>query len=108
MTGGAIVWTCVIGTRAECDLRVADPLVSGQHCQVVKKTDGSLWVADLGSLNGTWLKAIQRLEVFGARVRMHDEIRVVAPARWRAGWTLWVGRSGLELDGRGWVRAVNR
>jgi pSer/pThr/pTyr-binding forkhead associated (FHA) protein len=43
----------VIGTAAECDLRVADDFVSDRHCRVVRHDDGTLWVADLGSLNGT-------------------------------------------------------
>jgi pSer/pThr/pTyr-binding forkhead associated (FHA) protein len=103
----------VIGTAAECDLRVADYFVSDRHCRVVRHDDGTLWVVDLGSLNGTWLSSSMlaaMASVFGLSVRMHDELRVRGAAeRWLPGQTLWVGRRhGLELDRRGWVRTVSR
>lgn len=102
----------VIGTAPDCELRVTDPLASARHCRVVRHEDGTLWVVDLGSLNGTWLAA-QFLTglggVFGTAITFHDDLRVRGtPEPWRAGQTLWVGRSGLELDRRGWVRAVSR
>jgi hypothetical protein len=94
-------WTLIVGSGRHCDLVVRDPLVSAEHCRIERRVTGSLFVADLGSLNGTWL------ELAAARgVQLRD--RVVAPKRWPPGWTLWVGRSGLELDQRLWVRVVSR
>jgi len=103
----------VIGTAVECDLRVVDETVGARHCRVVRHDDATLWVADLGSLYGTWLSSAMLASVasmFGLRVRMHDDLRVRGTAeRWLPGQTLWVGRRhGLELDRRGWVRAVSR
>lgn len=86
--------------------------MSAEHCRVVRHDDGTLWVVDLGSLNGTWLSSAMlaaMASVFGLRARLHDDLRVRGvPEPWRAGQTLWVGGSGLELDRRGWVRAVSR
>lgn len=103
----------VIGTAEECDLRADDPIVSPRHCRVVKAEDGTLWVVDLGSLNGTFLAAqgmVEAMAIYGQGVRLHDEVRVRGtPEPWRPGATLWVGRRvGLELDAVGWVRAVSR
>lgn len=103
----------MIGTAAECDLRVDDETVGARHCRVVRHDDGTLWVADLGSTGGTWLSSSMlaaMASVFGLSMRMRDELRVRGTAeRWLPGQTLWVGRRcGLELDRRGWVRAVSR
>jgi pSer/pThr/pTyr-binding forkhead associated (FHA) protein len=103
----------VVGSAKECDLRADDPFVSPRHCRVVKAEDGTLWVVDLGSANGTFLasSALGSISaMLGIRVRLHDELRVRGtPEPWRPGATLWVGqRVGLELDAVGWVRAVSR
>lgn len=104
----------VIGTAEECDLRADDPFVSPRHCRVVKAEDGGLWVVDLGSLNGTYLRSVTTLpawvSIYEQSIRLHDELRVRGtPEPWRPGATLWVGRRvGLELDAVGWVRAVSR
>ncbi len=97
----------VIGTAADCDLRVVGQYASPRHCQVIRRADGSLWVADLGSMNGTWLEIAEWTAVLG--LPMHSlRRRVMGTVRWPAGWVLWVGRAGLELDRRGWVRALER
>lgn len=69
-------------------------------------------MADLGSTNGTFLERLARspmTTMSGLSVRLSDQVRVRGgPEPWRPGQTLWVGRSGLELDARGWVRAVSK
>jgi hypothetical protein len=94
-------WKLLVGTAEHCDLRVRDTYASAEHCLIERRVTGSLFVADLGSMNGTWLELAAAVGV-----RLRD--RVVAPKRWPPGWTLWVGHSGLELDQRLWVRAVSR
>lgn len=103
-----LVDSLVIGPGDDCDLRVADPLVSPRHCRVVRDSLGGLWVVDLGSLNGTWLRATHHAgpRVFGTTLRIRDELRVRGePVRWAPGRILRVGDSELELDAGGWVRA---
>ena len=43
----------VIGSDPGCDIFVPDTLVSRQHAKLSFKKDGSCWVSDLGSRNGT-------------------------------------------------------
>ena len=50
----------VVGRKEECDLRLEHKSVSKMHCVIVK-TDGMLFLRDLGSTNGT--------RVNGTRVR---------------------------------------
>jgi pSer/pThr/pTyr-binding forkhead associated (FHA) protein len=50
----------IVGRKEDCDIRVDHKSVSKQHCVLVK-TDGLLFVRDLGSTNGT--------RVNGQRVR---------------------------------------
>lgn len=44
----------VIGKGGQCDFIVRDVLVSRRHAQLIQHND-SLWLEDLGSLNGTFL-----------------------------------------------------
>ena len=46
--------TTIIGRRNDCGLRIPSPLVSRQHCELVRSADG-LSVKDLGSSNGTFV-----------------------------------------------------
>lgn len=90
-----------LGSDVSCEIRVQDPYVSPRHCTVIRKQDGRLFVADLGSAHGTWLE-LAGLS-FWAKVR--------TPQWWPSGWTLWLGRhgrQGLELGARGWVRVISR
>lgn len=100
MTGAA--QSLIIGTAPSCEIRVdGDPYVSAQHCEVTRRADGTLWVADLGSTNGTWLAP--------AMAGLTAMMRIARPTRWFGGWILWVSScNGLEQDHRGWVRAVSR
>jgi len=43
----------VIGSDPECGLVLADMLVSRKHAEISCKSDGSCWIRDLGSKNGT-------------------------------------------------------
>ncbi len=44
----------IIGRSRTCDVRLAHPLVSRQHCEVFE-TNGVLMVRDLGSMHGTFV-----------------------------------------------------
>lgn len=47
-------WT--VGTAEDCAVHVTeDPYVSVRHCRVEQRDDGTVWVEDLGSTNGTWI-----------------------------------------------------
>lgn len=43
-----------LGRRAECDIQLLDPTVSGQHAMITE-TLGDIWIEDLGSTNGTYV-----------------------------------------------------
>ena len=45
----------VIGRQADVDIAIADPHMSGQHAQVEER-EGSLWLVDMDSHNGIFLK----------------------------------------------------
>lgn len=51
----------VIG-REEGDILTKDPECSRRHCRVDIHTDGSVWLMDLGSTNGTFVDGVQ---IFG-------------------------------------------
>ncbi|MDO4878544.1 MAG: FHA domain-containing protein [Neisseria sp.] len=44
-----------IGRTAGNDIVIARPAVSGRHCRIGLDADGSLWVEDLNSTNGTFV-----------------------------------------------------
>jgi FHA domain len=70
----------VIGRGAECELRVDDTFVSQEHARIFAK-DGSWYVEDLGSTNGTFV----------------NEQRLAAPAMLTTGDRIRVGTTVLEL-----------
>ena len=45
-----------LGRAAGCGVRVEDAYTSGIHARLFRR-NGSLWVEDLGSTNGTWVNA---------------------------------------------------
>jgi len=49
-----------VGRAAGCGVRVEDGYTSNLHARLYRR-DGTLWVEDLGSTNGTWVNA-QRVE----------------------------------------------
>lgn len=46
----------VFGTARNADLRVRDPDVSPHHCATLQMADGRVYVTDLGSTTGTFLR----------------------------------------------------
>jgi hypothetical protein len=45
-----------IGRSSRNDVVLKDPLLSRHHCRVFFKSDGTLWIADLGSSNKTYVR----------------------------------------------------
>jgi hypothetical protein len=62
-----------IGRRPDCDLQLASHIVSGYHCQILKRLDG-LFLEDLQSSNGTHVNR-QRLTGKG-ELNDNDSVRV--------------------------------
>ncbi|MFB3739821.1 MAG: FHA domain-containing protein, partial [Candidatus Velamenicoccus archaeovorus] len=69
-----------IGRDAGCEITVDDAYVSQQHARLYGE-DGSWYVEDLGSTNGTYL----------------NDRRVAAPAPVHAGDVVRIGKTVLEL-----------
>jgi predicted component of type VI protein secretion system len=63
----------IIGRASECTLRAGSSAISRRHCAIVRK-DGSWYVRDLGSRNGTFLNdgAVET----PTALKVGDEIRV--------------------------------
>lgn len=78
----------MIGRDESCDVIVDDPGVSRRHARVTN-AEGSEWVEDLGSTNGTW--------VDGERLRV--------PRRLSIGEDVRLGEALLRLEGRQTVAA---
>ena len=64
----------VLGRSRECDIRLADANASRRHAEV-RHEDGSYWVIDLGSTNGTELNG-RRVE----RAQLSDGDRITLGA----------------------------
>jgi anti-anti-sigma factor len=47
-----------MGREADCDLVITDPLVSRRHAEIQVR-DGTPYITDLGSVNGTWVNGKQ-------------------------------------------------
>jgi pSer/pThr/pTyr-binding forkhead associated (FHA) protein len=69
-----------IGRAEACQVRLSDSYASQFHARVFRR-DGSWFVEDLGSTNGTYL----------------NQRRVTAPAELRAGDRVKIGKTTLEL-----------
>ncbi|MCL2625216.1 MAG: FHA domain-containing protein [Cystobacterineae bacterium] len=48
-----LVGTCVVGRALGSEIRVDDTSISRRHAEIVVRADGSIWLTDLGSANGT-------------------------------------------------------
>lgn len=70
----------VIGRAPECELRLDDAFVSSQHARIFAR-NGSWYVEDLGSTNGTFV----------------NEQRLGAPAMLQPGDRIRIGRTTVEL-----------
>ncbi len=70
----------MVGRAIECDLRLEDTYVSQQHARIFGK-NGSWYVEDLGSTNGTFV----------------NEQRLAAPAMLAPGDRIRVGTTVMEL-----------
>ncbi len=76
------VW--VIGSAPTCDIRVADPTVSGHHCRVCRR-GGQFTIEDLGSTNGTFIdgvrlaRNVQTPIQYGAKVMLCGQIEMPWP-----------------------------
>ena len=72
--------TLQVGRAEACQIRLPDTYASSFHARIYSR-DGSWFVEDLGSTNGTYL----------------NQRRVTAPAELRAGDRIRIGKSTLEL-----------
>jgi hypothetical protein len=66
--------TCTLGRTEANDVTLADPKVSRRHAVIHPQGPGELWLADLGSRNGTFLNA-QRI-TSPSRLRHLDQIDI--------------------------------
>lgn len=46
----------LIGSASHCDFRVSDRTVSREHAELVVKDDGTIFIIDRNSTNGTFIK----------------------------------------------------
>ncbi len=63
------------GRKAENDLQLSDPYVSGRH-GVIEADDDGFWITDLGSTNGTFLNAARLEPNRRVRVTPDDVLRI--------------------------------
>jgi pSer/pThr/pTyr-binding forkhead associated (FHA) protein len=70
-----------LGRAAGCGVKVDDAYTSSLHARLYRQ-DGTLWVEDLGSTNGTWVNAE----------------RILSPTRLGKGDLLQVGGTVFEVD----------
>lgn len=75
--------TWIIGTAADCDVRVDDEYASPHHARMVRRTTGRYWIEDLGSTNGTQI------------IRDGQRLRVKTPTLVLPGDTIAIGRSEI-------------
>jgi pSer/pThr/pTyr-binding forkhead associated (FHA) protein/S1-C subfamily serine protease len=75
-----------LGRDPDCEIAFPedDAVVSAFHCRIERREDGTWWVEDLGSTNGTWL----------------DGARVTGPTRLTSGQRLSLGQRGPALTVR--------
>lgn len=51
-----LVTSWIIGTAPDCPMRVEDEYASAHHAQIFRDRSGQVWVRDLGSTNGTYVR----------------------------------------------------
>lgn len=69
--------TLKIGADARCDVNLNSALVSSPHLSITRKTDGSCWVKDLKSRNGT---LVNKMELAPKTERMLKNGDVISAA----------------------------
>jgi pSer/pThr/pTyr-binding forkhead associated (FHA) protein len=69
-----------VGRADDCEVRLSDTYVSSEHARLYER-DGTWYVEDLGSTNGTYV----------------NQRRITGPAELRAGDRVRVGKTVLEL-----------
>ena len=73
-------------TPARADMIFDHANLSRQHCRFEVRDDGTVWIVDLGSSNGTWVNGMQaRAQEFGLADELFAGDRVVRlakPAQW--------------------------
>jgi pSer/pThr/pTyr-binding forkhead associated (FHA) protein len=62
-----------VGRSPESDVFLDDVTVSRKHAQILRRTDGSFSVSDVGSLNGTYVNGEQ---VDETRLATGDEVQI--------------------------------
>ena len=62
-----------IGRSPDCEVFLDDVTVSRRHAQVTRRDDGTLWIEDQGSLNGTFLN---RRRIESAKLEDGDELQI--------------------------------
>jgi pSer/pThr/pTyr-binding forkhead associated (FHA) protein len=77
----------VIGTAADCDLRITDPYASAHHARITATSTGHATVEDLGSTNGTRIHRSGRI------------LRITLPEPLLPGDTLVIGRTEITMNG---------
>ena len=75
--------TWIVGSAPDCDVRVDDQYASSRHARVTLRADGTYWIEDLGSTNGTRV------------TRAGGVLRVTVPMRVLPGDTITIGRSPI-------------
>jgi hypothetical protein len=60
-----------LGREPTCHVALRDAGISRQHCEIDRRSDGSFWLHDLESKNGTTLRGL-RLETGGRLPLMKD------------------------------------
>jgi pSer/pThr/pTyr-binding forkhead associated (FHA) protein len=48
-----LIGTCVVGRMPDSEIQIEDTSISRRHAEIVVRADGSLWLTDLKSANGT-------------------------------------------------------
>ncbi len=67
----------VIGSHKDCDIIFQDQLVSSRHTEIVLRSDGSCWIRDLNSRNGTSVNGTE-LPPDGERMLQDNDVITIA------------------------------
>ena len=70
----------VLGRHRECSIPIDDGKASRRHCRVFVKPDGTVWVEDLESANGT---EVNDEEIFSPRKLIDGDLIIIGKAKVR-------------------------